>query len=469
MLDYEGKSDSPDELWSKDSIFTSAISIYPINNMAHMYLIHHYYMSQLVDIHKKHIDNLNSIISSTCLELSYIVLEHKAVQQHCFDIHPETTTNDVGKNNYKPRRIHDIQKWQYFDANHLYSDDTIEPHITIRQFKYHAFEIMSAMKEALKVISKKYKKRFKFKSIQNGYILHNPLEGHEYIIDATYVPVSNGEKYITERVRLLRHLGEQYDVKPSKSDNSEEVNVIVPVSDVTDRCFEFLSMYENAVLMKHHNVHLILVAYGQDVDKIVEKVKLLDNNYSHAKITIINGDGEFSRAKGLDQGMKFLDENKLAFLCDVDMKIDSGFFTRCRCNTIKGKSVYLPEVFKMYNPKFFTKNESETITQSHGHWGSYGYGMLCIYKSDYDEVGGLDTELMGWGNEDIDLLKKIIIKCLDIIRAPDPGLIHTWHTKHCSGATAQTCLSSRSEVLGSKRNLATFLYNLFEKYPNLEP
>ena len=471
MLDSEGKSHSPDELWSKGSAFTNAISIYPVDSMAHMHLLHYYYMSQLVEPYKDIIEVFHYIMSDTCSQLPHAMLQHEAVQAHCTVISPDSDRDaevQIKTNEktiyFKPKNRREIEQWQYFDAHNIYSADTIEPSTSMKGSKYYDAEVKRIIEECVKIVSNKFKTNMVFESIQNGYLRLIPAVGNEYIIDATY---KSETKEVTERIRLLRRLGEQYDVKPSKSDNSEEVNVIVPVSDVTDRCFEFLSMYENAVLKKHDNVHLILVAYGQDVDKIVEKVKLLDD----AKITIINGAGEFSRAKGLDLGMKFLDEDKLAFLCDVDMKIDSGFFKRCRHNTIKGKSAYFPEVFKMYNSKYFTQKVSRTITYSHGYWGTYGFGMLCVYKSDYAAAGGLNTKLTGWGSEDVQLSEKFVSSDMEIIRAPDPGLIHHWHPKHCATSSKNYghCLGSRARDLGSKDDLAKFLYKQYQEHPELEP
>ncbi len=148
------------------------------------------------------------------------------------------------------------------------------------------------------------------------------------------------------------------------------------------------------------------------------------------------------------------------------MSVSGPFIDRCDRNTIQGKRVYFPEVFKLYNLDYVYRNgkykNKVNIQRIHGHWSFYGFGMVCIYKSDYTNVGGLDTNIVGWGGEDVKFFEKVVRKKLDVLRAPDTGLSHRWHEKVCSKKLLSKvqysqCLSSRGEGFADKIALASYI------------
>ena len=49
-----------------------------------------------------------------------------------------------------------------------------------------------------------------------------------------------------------------------------------------------------------------------------------------------------------------------------------------------------------------------------GHWRNYGFGMACMYNIDYHSVGGFNTNIVGWGGEDVDLYKKHVRSPLQV-------------------------------------------------------
>jgi hypothetical protein len=380
---------------------------------------------------------------------------------------------------YRPVNQFHHRGWKYFDSSKMYIDDTVEPLKHVGLYRYYSRELKRATQEATMAINKKYSpKRMKFRAVVNGFVKHNPLVGNEYIIDGKYSDLSHPSNTFVERVRLIQPLQTGFIIKPAKNDMSEKVNIVVPVSGVSQRCASFLKMYEKEVLQTDELVRLIFVTFSnEDVNNINTQVQELMKDHPNADISIVKGEGNFSRARALDQGMLTLNDNDLAFLCDVDMEVDKSFFPRCRRNTMKGKMVYYPEVFKMYNPKFIGLikkwDQKKKIARSKGHWGSYAFGMLCIYKADYMKIGRLNTNMMGWGGEDVDFFEKVLKSKIEILRAPDIGLVHHWHPKHCSkdsmtDSNYRQCFSSRAEALGDRRQLAYYIYLLAENRPDLK-
>lgn len=47
------------------------------------------------------------------------------------------------------------------------------------------------------------------------------------------------------------------------------------------------------------------------------------------------------------------------------------------------------------------------INEDVGYWRAFGFGIVAMYKSDLQSVGGLDTSILGWGGEDVDLYEKV--------------------------------------------------------------
>ena len=452
-----------------------------------MYTLHYFFASSEL---KKAVDRvtfLNGLVSDSCQELPQSILEQEIIQNDCSAVIPDDkdsqTKSDskteikqvIPHHRFKPTNKYQYQRWQYFDSFYLYSDDKTDPFISVKVAKFHSLELKRAIQEAVSVVSKRHHpSRMKFKQLRNGYVRHDPVLGNEYIIDAIFADRRKPRKTVNERVRILRPLSSGYLLQQSKNTISEKIHVVVPLSSVTHRCFEFLSMYANVSLMTNQATHLVLVVFGdKDISQIEEKVNIYKQKFKDSEISIIKGQGSFSRANALHQGMSALEKSDLAFLCDVDITIDPAFFNRCRRNTVEGKMVYYPEVFKLYNPKFAHIEKKRTqISRKSGHWVNYGYGMLCIYKSDYDSVGGLNTKMMGWGGEDVDFFEKVLKTKLEILQSPDIGLIHRWHPNVCSQNTTtqsnrEPCINSRAESLGSKGELAKYIYELMEKHPEL--
>uniref|UniRef100_A0A1X7UEQ7 Hexosyltransferase n=2 Tax=Amphimedon queenslandica TaxID=400682 RepID=A0A1X7UEQ7_AMPQE len=474
-----------DILNKEDSLLTNAFSLYPISSVERMFSVHYYYATIEYKKYSLKADTAGNMMMEACQELPNALLDEDIVQIGCDLVRgDDQSILDSQKNlikyrrttRYRPINHYQYRNWRYFDTNNLYNDETTEPHHHVGLFKYLSREFRRATDQATKEINKKYApKRYKLRTIINGFVKNDPIFGNDYIIDGKFVDVKHTSAALYERVRIFQPIQNGYTVKPSKNDASELINIVVPISDVTQRCYDYLEMFEK-IYSRDDKLRLVLVIFGKnDVHDIEEKINEIRQTTPKVNIVIVKGKGNFSRAQALDQGMMTLEKNDLAFLCDVDMEVNITFFDRCRKNTNQGKMVYYPEVFKMYNSRFLNpdKNARRKHSRFRGHWGGYAFGMLCIYKSDYTKVGGLNTKMMGWGGEDVDLFQKVLKSRIEVLRAPDVGLIHRWHKRSCSKASLtennyKQCLSSRAEALGDKRPLGHFLYLLQDMYPDLK-
>ena len=405
--------------------------------------------------------------------------QESATSVNCATKCPTANTVTTLSKSYAPVSKYDIPTWQYFDSLAVYNDETTIPGYWLTVRKDWKNEIQTVMNQVLQEARAQTGHRLlKFRRIVNGYARHNPSRGMEYIIDAEY---TEGRTVIKARTSLVRPLAKNFITLEDNNDKKTRINVIVPISNVNERFQEFMTMYEGCCLKQDAGLHLVLVVYG-DNDTVFVKTVIQPflKKYKKAKITVVEGKGVFSRGRALHLGMSSLLPEELAFHCDVDMTILTPFLHRCRKNTIRGKRVYYPEFFKLYNLDYVYINRPRPkkipLKRQHGHWASYSFGMLCIYKSDYDEVGGMDTSIIGWGEEDVKFYEMVLKKkFLEVFRVPDPGLTHRWHEKQCpdslSSEQKKHCFSSRAENLADRIQLANYIYsNDYQlKYPSIPP
>lgn len=193
--------------------------------------------------------------------------------------------------------------------------------------------------------------------------------------------------------------------------------------------------------------------------------------YPEHEIRYIPVAGEFSRGLALEIGASQYKNDSLLFLCDVDVVFNSSFIDRCRSNTIQGRSVYYPILFSQFQTASVTasvRNNPYLLDKNFGYWRSFGYGLLCVYQSDFAATGGYDTSIHGWGMEDVDLFSKFVSQSLTksekkvtarAMRVEEPSLIHIYHTVKCDSSLQENqlrmCLSSRASGIKSLWDLAS--------------
>lgn len=304
-------------------------------------------------------------------------------------------------------------------------------------------------------------------TLVNGYRRLDPTRGVEYVMDVDGV-LQNGTTVVRERLNFLRPFGDVQAMDELHSDPLAFINIIVPISGVADRFRQFLSVYEKVCLSANppQATRLIVVIFSdsnEDYQSTAKVVQELKTKHKSANIRTVPARGKFSRAVGLDVGAKTLGKNELMFFVDADLDFDESFLRRCRKNTAPGEQAYFPVVFMLYNPEIVYAGKSPpkapSISRDSGHWASYAFGMVCMYRQDYDSVGGFDLSIKGWGAEDVKLFDKFVAsKSIRPFRAVDPGLIHRFHMKNCDPKLSKDqfrmCIGALAEGYASKTQLA---------------
>ena len=77
------------------------------------------------------------------------------------------------------------------------------------------------------------------------------------------------------------------------------------------------------------------------------------------------------------------------------MLFTADFFRRMLSNVVPGVAFY-PIIFSQYDPHYVGQiSDDFEIQENSGFWREYGYGMVALYKSDFDKAGGFDVKIEG--------------------------------------------------------------------------
>ena len=317
-------------------------------------------------------------------------------------------------------------------------------------------EMNEVMDTALDILNKNNDgKKYTRYDLAQGYTRNDKTMGTQYEL---YFATKE-KKHVYQHIQLFRPFAPVQQVQVQMFDKRNEwINLIVPLSGRTDTFKQFMEMFIETCIQTDQRVFLTVVYFGEEgkeeAKEILEKAAT-ENHYSHYKF--IERSDKFSRGIGLLAGAEDWDQgNTLLFFCDVDITFEASFLDRCRLNTAPGSKVYYPIVFSLYNPEIVYSDEKEipywrdqlVLTRNSGFWRTFGFGMTCLYRSDFLFMRGFDTSIQGWGFEDVKLYRKFVQSNLDVVRAPDGGIFHLWHEKHCDPhlPTSQynMCLGSKA-------------------------
>ncbi|EDQ87023.1 uncharacterized protein MONBRDRAFT_27751 [Monosiga brevicollis MX1] len=166
--------------------------------------------------------------------------------------------------------------------------------------------------------------------------------------------------------------------------------------------------------------------------------------------------GPYQRAAVLDHGVGLIPAHErgsaIVFLTDVEVIFTEATLARCR-HLADLNLTYFPITFSAYRHA-----QGLRLNDASGKFRHSGYGLVCTRVTAYETVGGLDTSITGWGDEDKALVNAFLKHPeQNVWRAPD-RILHRWHTKTCDPALPKerllSCHKSLMDYEGSKEQLA---------------
>ncbi|XP_023945613.2 chondroitin sulfate synthase 1 [Bicyclus anynana] len=281
-----------------------------------------------------------------------------------------------------------------------------------------------------------------------------------------------------------------------------QIHFILPLLGRFEIFNRFMKNYEDIVLKSDEAVSLTIVLFlDAETPLDYENSETLVNHFKSVyrkdiKIVAM-GAATFSRGAALTEGLKECSTDDLVSFIDVDMMFNHISLRRIRINTIKYNQVYFPIVFSQYNPEVvygddynkFKEENTEIIAPDNsedndgsksdielanlkysgdvdndfGYFRQYGFGILSIFKCDFERVGGFDLNIKGWGLEDVQLFETLIKSNLTVYRIADETLVHIFHSVDCDSKLEKSqflmCLGTKASTYGSDKHMTYYMLN----------
>lgn len=470
------------ELWSSSELFSTDITehvfLSPMEYPKYVYRVHIYFqIKKLTQMHEE-VDGIRDQIE---------VLQHfvpTRLRSQVDLVKPPSSSDSTSGSNspvpfVRPMQMLDIANWEFFNQSKIMNAINMYPAYSLTG--QTRTELKWALTQGLAQAKKMSEERVSFVQIDSAYRRVSPSKGLEWIMD--FILKNSAGSRSKKRVGLYLPFASSPQVFSNAGGRKTPVNFLTTISRVGLRLTSFLAMFYKLYVREKGRITLTIVLFkGPDEEEVLSTVNTFARDMTLDKdvVRVHTIAGEFARGVGLAEGMKLFQDSDLVFIVDIDLVVDGLFLDRCQYNTIEGKQVYFPIFFKLYSQPFvrenvLTKDTLPVITRNNGHWAHYSYGMLCVYASDYRKTAGYQTELRGWGEEDIQFVNEVLKMRFEVFRSPDPALLHLWHDKTCDPQSITSenvlyhCRRSKAENIADRIELANHLFKLWSEHPELKP
>jgi hypothetical protein len=412
-FDYSGDTLTPPTLWT-DPRLEELISVHPVKNPGNMQSLHHFYKSLAFQQSYDKLHNMVGNLNKLCKLLPPNLAPPPSASVGCdLKLHPQlkqlntslvfahlgyTPGGTLLVKSY-PSTIHnptnkfDLLTWTRFNNSQIQEIFGPSPqHYLLPSFRQEMLQVLNMLQSYIQ--AQLGTKAARISHVLDGYRRFDPHIGTEYLL--TVKVLTKGARPLYRKFHLVREITPDFSlVEEHVSLSTPTVHVILPLIKIDERFHDFLAGYADIGLRYRENkLHLIIVVFSYAAE---EEIQTIVDDFTKetfpAQVSIVTAIGAFSRLRGIEVAMETLESgNSLVFLADVDVRFSSGFFRRCRSNAVLNHRIYFPVAFWLFDSQnrrsTFDPHHPPRISPTSGEWGYHNYWLVCIYKDDYDNIGG---------------------------------------------------------------------------------
>ena len=294
---------------------------------------------------------------------------------------------------HNPRSKFDLLTWTRFNNSQVQAIFGPSPqHYPLPSFRQEILQVLNMLQS---YVQTQFGSRVaQISHVLDGYTRFDPHIGREYLL--TVKVLTNGASPQYRKFHLMREVTPNFAlVEEGVSLSTPTVHVILPLMKIDERFHDFLASYADIGLRyKENRLHLVVVVFSYAAEEQIQTmVDDITRDTFPAQVSIVTAIGAFNRLRGIEVAIATLEsDSSLVFLADVDVRFSSGFFRRCRSNAVLNHRVYFPVAFWLFDlhnrERPFDPHHPPRISPASGEWGYYNYWLVCLYKADFDSVGG---------------------------------------------------------------------------------